>query len=100
MNYVGDEVITVAAGQTKTLTRASIDNASGPRATVAFIFNHNIENATVGYRLGSAPVEADYTFIEIAPGDKLVLEGYDNLINVQFILVGSETAKLFATYFR
>lgn len=101
MRQIGSEVITIAAGQTKTLTRSAIDNATGnARATVAVITNHDLGDSDVGFRISeSAPVEADYTYHPVLAGQSISVDGYDNLIAAQFILLGTTTAKLFVEYY-
>lgn len=101
MNFLSDEVITVAAGQTKTLTRANIDGSGGggARARTVVIANQNLGATTVGYRFGSVPSSGSYTYFPLIPGEKISIEGYDNLVSLQFILIGSVTAKLFCGYF-
>lgn len=100
MRLVNSEVITVAAGETKTCTRSEIDNGSGPKATLAIVSNHDLGDSDVGFRIGDEPpVEGDYTYHPILAGGSVEIDGYDNLIGAQFILVGSVTAKLFVEYY-
>lgn len=96
-----DEVITVASGTTYTLDSTLIDGegSGGSRASKATLFVHDIANSEVGYRFGEDdPVEADYTFIQVEPNTSFTVEGYDNLVNLKLVLIGSVTAKVFVVY--
>ena len=100
MTFFADEVITVTDGVVKTLTASKYDNGSGgPKAQKAVLFNHSITNATIGYRFGTDnPVAADYAYVSVAPGESWTVEGYDNLVNLKIIRIGSADAKVFAQY--
>ena len=100
MTFFADEVIDVTSGVVKTLTASKYDNGSGgPKAQKAVLFNHNISNATIGYRFGTDdPVAADYTYVSVAPGESFEIDGYDNIVGAKIIRIGSADAKLFVQY--
>lgn len=96
MTYQDDEVIAIGSGETKTLTRSKIDGDPGASKRVKAVVTCFTSN--VAYRFGDIPVSGTNEYhLLTAGGDPLVIEGYDNLVNVQFgYLAGS--AKLFVSY--
>lgn len=98
MVFTDDEVISVAqADAYKTLTRTLIDNDPGAsKSTKAVI---SCYTADVVYRYGATPNTSTNEYHLLAAGTDLTVEGYDNLVNIQFKLAsGSTTAKLFVSY--
>ena len=100
MTFFDDEVLTITDGEVFSLTAETYDHGSGgPKAQKAVLFNHSITNADIGYRFGTDdPVEANYTFVAVAPGESWTVEGYDNIVNLRIIRTGSADAKVFAQY--
>jgi hypothetical protein len=102
MKFLGDEVLTVALGETKTLTPSMIDQTGRSRASGAIIYSHPVgDNAdsTVALRFGNNPDIANQRYLPIGPGGQARIEDYDNLRDLRIILIGSAPAKLFIQYF-
>lgn len=99
MKLIDSEVLTVASGETVTLTRSKIDNDSGPNAVTAVITNHDLGDCEVGFRIGDTPDEATHMYRPIVPSESVQVDGYENLRDVRFILIGTVSAKLFIEYF-
>ena len=97
MTFFADEVITIADGETKTLTRSTVDN--DPGAARAFRATLTAYSAPVAYRYDAAPDTATKAHHLLAANESVVIEGYSNLINLQFkIASGTTTAQLFVSY--
>lgn len=101
MTFLSDEVISVVTGTTSTLTRSSIDNTGGSRATRAVIYNHTqgLTDGTVGLRFATAPDADTFEFRPLRTNQEIVVDGYENLLNLKMILLDDATAKLFVQYF-
>lgn len=98
MIFFADEVISIASGETKTLTSTKYDNAGGAKAARVVL---TAFSAPLAYRYGTtAPDTATKAYHTLSPGDPLLtIDGYDNIANLQFKLAsGSTTAQLFASY--
>ncbi len=102
MNFVADELLTVAAGQTVAFTRATIDQDGGSRVIQAVVWSHDTGSnpQTVLMRYQQPPDESGLLFQPLAKRSQFVVDGYDNIRDLQFALAtGSDTAKLFVQYF-
>jgi hypothetical protein len=100
VQFISDEIISIAAGATTTLTRSKIDNSSGgPRARLAVVHNHNL-GSTLALRVGAPPNSSTYEYLPLAGGQAVNYEGYDNLVDLQIKNIGNTvTAKVFVQYF-
>lgn len=95
--YYTDEKLTVAAGATATLTATKLDNTGGPRASSALIENSLAANSDILYRFGTTPPGASGGH-HLAPGEKVVIAGYDNLKSLQFYGAGASASSIFISY--
>jgi hypothetical protein len=101
MQFLVDEVITIAAGATTILTRTAIDGATDgrARARLALVHNHNLGSVTLALRVGAAPDSVSYLYLPLPGGQAISYEGYDNIIGLQIKNLGSVSAKIYVQYF-
>lgn len=97
MTFFNDEVVTIADGQTKTLTAAEYDNTGGAKAARVVLTAYS---APVAYRYGTtAPDIASGAYHLLAANASVTIDGYNNIAALQFKLAsGVTTAQLFASY--
>jgi hypothetical protein len=97
MTFFADEVVSIASGETKTLTSTKYDNAGGAKAIRVVLTAHT---APLAYRYGTdAPDTTTHEYHPLLAGDSITVDGYDNIKNLQFTLAsGVTTAQLFASY--
>jgi hypothetical protein len=97
MTFFADEVVTIADGDTETLTPSKYDNAGGAKAARVVLTAHS---APVAYRYGTdAPDPDTKAYHLLAAESSITIDGYDNIRNLQFVLAsGVTTAQLFASY--
>ena len=98
MTFFADEVLTIADGETKTLTRATVDN--DPGSARAFRAVLTAYSAPVAYRFGTtAPNTTTKAHHLLAANESVTIDGYNNLVNLQVKLAsGTTTAQLFVSY--
>lgn len=97
MTFFADELVTIADGQTKTLTAATYDNNGGAKANRVVL---TARTAPVAYRYGTtAPDTSTGAYHLLAAGSSITIDGYNNIAALQFELAsGVTTAQLFASY--
>lgn len=100
MNFVADELLTIAVGSTVTLTRSTLDQAGSSRVIRAILYNHDVTgDSTVALRFVNAPDVAGFLFRPLAKTEVITIDGYNDLAALQIKNKGAVTAKIFVQYF-
>lgn len=93
MRYFDSQLLTVEDVAVQ-LDRDKINNIGGSRATMVLI---QVKNAPVNYTFFGSPPTVDASY-EAVEGETFKIEGYDNIIAVNFIQLTDLTAELYISY--
>jgi hypothetical protein len=93
IGFAGNVVATTASSTACSWGTATLTGGNSLGEVGMIFYNFGGNNAPV-----NPPNSVNFTGIEIPPGGSVDIQGYDNLINLQFIAAPTQTAKLYIAY--